>query len=29
MAAAMFVGREQWWEYSGFFLSGQHEQAAT
>ncbi|HEX4017699.1 MAG TPA: CoA transferase [Frankiaceae bacterium] len=21
MAAAMFVGREQWWEYSGFFLS--------
>ncbi len=20
MAAAMFVGREQWWEYSGFFL---------
>ncbi len=20
MAAAMFIGREQWWEYSGFFL---------
>ena len=25
--AAMFVGREQWWEYSAFFLQAEHQQA--